>query len=266
MRDTQEFFLSLNIPICDVYGLSETSAPHTVNLPDSSRIGSAGRNLTGVRSKIAVLDNDGNGEICMYGRHVFMGYLGLRDETQRTFDKENYFLSGDIGKFDQDGYLFITGRVKELLKTAGGEKIAPLALEDNIKAELPIVSQAMVIGDKRKFLSVFLTLKTEMDIKSGKPLDTLTAPAQAWIEEKCKVSVTTLAQARYLDVLKKEIQRGIDKANLKAQSNAQVVRKFLILPVDFSVPGGELGPTLKLKRPSVVEKYADEIEELYDGH
>ncbi|GAV09155.1 hypothetical protein RvY_18748-2 [Ramazzottius varieornatus] len=86
------------------------------------------------------------------------------------------------------------------------------------------------------------------------------------IEEKCKVSVTTLAQARYLDVLKKEIQRGIDKANLKAQSNAQVVRKFLILPVDFSVPGGELGPTLKLKRPSVVEKYADEIEELYDGH
>lgn len=109
-----------------------------------------------------------------------MGYLGQKEKTEDTFDSEGYLRSGDVGKKDADGFLFITGRLKELIITAGGENIPPVALEDNLKAELPIISQAMVIGDKRKFLSVLLTLKSDIDMNTGEPLNRLTKPAQEW--------------------------------------------------------------------------------------
>lgn len=119
-------------------------------------------------------------QICMYGRHVFMGYLGLESKTIEALDAEGYLHTGDIGQFDSDGFLFITGRSKELIITAGGENIPPVAIEDAVKTELPIVSNAMLIGDKRKFLSVLLTLKTEIDMNSGEPQNQLLRSVQEW--------------------------------------------------------------------------------------
>ncbi|OQV24216.1 Long-chain-fatty-acid--CoA ligase ACSBG2 [Hypsibius exemplaris] len=262
-RETQDFFLSLDIPIYDIYGMSECSGPHTVNLPGAFKLGSAGKTLFGVRTQISNPDAEGNGEICMYGRHVFMGYLGLEDKTKEALDEHSYLRTGDIGKVDADGYLFITGRLKEILITAGGENIPPVAIEDTVKEHLPIVSHAMLIGDKRKFLSILLTLKTDIDLNSGDPINTLTRPTQEWIKEATGVEVKTVEEARALEPLKKAIQKGMDEVNKKATSRAQVVQKFEILPTDFSIPGGELGPTMKTMRPKVMKKYEELIESLY---
>ncbi|XP_055353740.1 long-chain-fatty-acid--CoA ligase ACSBG2-like isoform X2 [Paramacrobiotus metropolitanus] len=265
MPQTQEFFLSLDIPILDIYGMSESSAPHTVNKPGAFKLGSAGREMPGCKTKIAKPDADGNGEICMYGRHVFMGYLGLEEKTLEALDEEGYLRTGDVGKFDEDGYLFITGRLKELIITAGGENIPPVAIEDHVKAEIPIVSHAMLIGDKRKFLSIMLTLKTEIDLNSGEPSNKLLKSTQDWIKELTGETMTTVEEARKSEAVKQAIQKGMERVNKKATSRAQVVQKFEILPVDFSIPGGELGPTMKLKRPVAAKKYSDVIEGFYVG-
>jgi long-chain-fatty-acid--CoA ligase ACSBG len=263
MKETLEFFLSFNIQIYDIYGMSESSAPHTINLPGSFKIGSAGKELSGVSTKIDKPDADGNGEICMHGRHIFMGYLGTEEKTLEVLDEEGYLRTGDIGRKDRDGFLFITGRLKELLITAGGENVPPVPIEDMIKEELPIVSNAMLIGDKRKFLAVLLTLKSEIDLVTGAPVEKLTRSTQEWIKETCGVSVSTVSEARALTPLQKVIEKRIGEANKRATSRAQCVQKFKLLPEDFSIPGGELGPTLKLKRPFVAKKYSVEIEEFY---
>jgi long-chain-fatty-acid--CoA ligase ACSBG len=116
----------------------------------------------------------------MYGRHIFMGYLGLEEKTIETLDSQGYLRTGDIGRMDAEGFLFITGRLKELIITAGGENIPPVSIEDLVKEQLSIVSHAMLIGDKRKFLSILLTLKTEIDLNTGEPLQKLTHSTQEW--------------------------------------------------------------------------------------
>ncbi|XP_055353201.1 long-chain-fatty-acid--CoA ligase ACSBG2-like [Paramacrobiotus metropolitanus] len=264
MKETLEYFLSFNIPIYDIYGMSESSAPHTLNLPGAFKIGSAGRELIGVVTKIDKPDAGGNGEICMYGRHIFMGYLGNEEKTREVLDAQGYLHTGDIGRKDSEGFLFITGRLKELLITAGGENVPPIPIEDAIKEELPIVSNAMVIGDKRKFLAVLLTLKSEIDLTTGAPLDRLTKPAQEWIKENVGQDVSTVTEAVGLTSLQKIIEKRMALVNKRATSRAQCVQKFKLLPEDFSIPGGELGPTLKLKRNVVAAKYSDLIEQFYD--
>lgn len=124
-----------------------------------------------METKLDNKDKDGNGEICMKGRHVFMGYLYNPDATANTIDGEGYLHSGDLGKVDSDGFLKITGRIKELIITAGGENIPPVLLEDGIKAECAAISNAVVLGDKQKYLAALLTLKSEPD-KEGQPTDT----------------------------------------------------------------------------------------------
>ncbi|XP_063869884.1 long-chain-fatty-acid--CoA ligase ACSBG2-like isoform X4 [Scylla paramamosain] len=264
--DIVQYFHSLDIPLTEIYGMSESTGPHTIGLEKAFKIGSVGRTVPGCYTKLDKPDMEGNGEVCMGGRHVSMGYLRMEEKTHEAIDDEGWLHSGDIGRLDSDGFLFITGRIKELIITAGGENIAPVLLEDNLKAELPCLSNSMLIGDKRKFLSVLLTIKTNMNLDTGEPMDSLTPACIDW----CR-SVGSSAKTLQ-DILvgpdanvMRAIQEGIDRANKLAPSNAQKIQKWTILPRDFSVPGGELGPTMKLKRPVVVQKYCETIERFYEG-
>jgi len=192
-----------------------------------------------------------------------MGYVNAPEKTKDTMDDEGWLHSGDIGKKEND-FLYITGRIKELIITAGGENIAPCAIEEAVKEELPIISQAMLVGDKRKFLSILLTIKTEIDPDTQVPKDELTKASKEW----CR-SIDSQANTLQ-DILNGKdeniaaaIESGIERANKKAVSRAAKVQKWTILPTDFSIPGGELGPTMKLRRPIINKMYASTIENFY---
>ena len=194
-----------------------------------------------------------------------MGYLQRPDKTEEEIDSEGWMHSGDKAMVDSDGYVYITGRIKELLITAGGENVAPVPIEDNIKEELPIIANAVLIGDKKKFLSVFLTLKTEVDPKTEIPTKKLMPQAVEWCTSIGKNGVRSVD-----DILNgpdpmvmAAIQAGIDRANKKAVSNAARIQRWTILPQDLSIVGGELGPTLKLKRFAFNNKYDSNIDRLY---
>nr|XP_006627278.1 PREDICTED: long-chain-fatty-acid--CoA ligase ACSBG2-like isoform X1 [Lepisosteus oculatus]XP_015195068.1 PREDICTED: long-chain-fatty-acid--CoA ligase ACSBG2-like isoform X1 [Lepisosteus oculatus]XP_015195074.1 PREDICTED: long-chain-fatty-acid--CoA ligase ACSBG2-like isoform X1 [Lepisosteus oculatus]XP_015195078.1 PREDICTED: long-chain-fatty-acid--CoA ligase ACSBG2-like isoform X1 [Lepisosteus oculatus] len=262
-KDTLEYFMSLNIPVFELYGMSESTGPHTVSHEAAYHIMSCGKVIPGCSTKLDKPDQDGTGEICFWGRHVFMGYLNMPDKTEETLDQEGWLHSGDLGKHDQDGFLYITGRIKELIITAGGENIPPVPIEDAVKEELPVISNAMLVGDKRKFLSVLLTLKSNVD-DSGDPLDQLTPHAVEFFKQlDCKATRVSEITANMNPSVFKAIQDGIDRVNSRATSNAQKIQKWTILQRDFSISGGELGPTMKLKRPVVHKMYKEEIEKFY---
>ena len=157
--DTLEYFLSLDIPMYEGYGMSETMGPHNGNRPGSNRIGTVGPPLRGMRTDVS--SGSGGGEVLLYGRNLMMGYLFHERETGEVFDEGGWLRSGDMGSIS-DGYLTITGRIKELIITAGGENVPRAHIEDTIKKELTCVSNAMLIGDGRKFLSCLLTLKVDV--------------------------------------------------------------------------------------------------------
>ncbi|NXB68752.1 ACBG2 ligase, partial [Struthidea cinerea] len=263
-RDTLEFFLSLNIPVLELYGMSESSGPHTISLPHAFKLGSCGKELTGCHTLIHKPDRDGVGEICFSGRHIFMGYLNMEDKTKEAIDEDGWLHSGDLGKHDKDGFLFITGRIKELIITAGGENIPPVPIEDAVKNAVPIISNAMLVGDKAKFLAMLLTLKCVVDAETGEPGDDLTPEALEFCQKlgskATKVSEIISSKDK---VVYATIQKGISAVNEGAVSNAQKVQKWALLEKDFSLFGGELGPTMKLKRPVVAQKYQDQISQFY---
>jgi long-chain-fatty-acid--CoA ligase ACSBG len=259
--ETLEYFLQLNIPIYEVYGMSECTGPQTVSYPKNYKTGSCGKSLTGTRLELADKDAEGNGEICFRGRHIFAGYLKNPEATGQTIDGNGFLHSGDVGALDGGGFLKITGRIKELIITAGGENVPPVLIENSIKAEAPFISNVMVIGDKRKFLSCVITLHTEVD-EEGEPTETLAGATKAKLKE-LGLELTTVADAQGSDKFKEAITAAIKAANANAASNAQKVQKFEILPVDFSVTGGELTATQKLKRRIVSSKYAEVIEGMY---
>jgi len=240
-RDTLEFFLSLGIPICEVYGMSECTGPATASLPTRYHTGKAGYCLPGAELKIAE-----DGEICMRGRHVFKGYYKDPHATAEALDKDGWLHSGDIGTIDEKGFLQITDRKKDLIITAGGENIAPALVEGYLKG-IPVVSQAVVIGDRQRYLSVLLTLNKERI-----PVD-----AQACGSPACDPE-SAARDERFLEFL----QRQIDQVNARL-ARVQAVKKFRVLPTEFTVEGGELTPTMKVKRKVVAEKYREEIEQLY---
>ncbi|XP_069505657.1 long-chain-fatty-acid--CoA ligase ACSBG2 isoform X2 [Ambystoma mexicanum] len=263
-KDTLEFFLSLNIPVYELYGMSESSGPHTISLPEAFKITSCGKVIAGCRTKLSQPESDGSGEILFWGRHVFMGYLNMEDKTKESLDEEGWLHSGDLGKHDEQGFLFITGRIKELIITAGGENIPPVPIEDAVKESIPIISNVMVIGDKKKFLSMFLTLKCNINSDTGEPEDDL-APESIVFCRKIGSKATKVSDivGGKDKAVCAAIQEGLNKVNKRATSNAQVVQKWVILERDFSIAGGELGPTMKLKRPVVAKMYEDQIENFY---
>jgi len=240
-RDTLEFFLSLGLPICEVYGMSECSGPATASLPDKYHTGKAGFCPPGAELKIA-----DDGEICMRGRHVFLGYYRDPAATAETLDADGWLHSGDIGKLDERGFLQITDRKKDLIITAGGENIAPSLVEGYLKG-IPVVSQAVVIGDRQRYLSVLLTLNKERIPVEARAIGSVAYDAESAARDD-----------RFLQFL----QRQIDAVNARL-ARVQAVKKFRVLPQEFTVEGGELTPTLKVKRKVVTEKYRSEIEKLY---
>lgn len=251
------FFGSLDIPIYEIFGQSECTGPHSINLPGKWKIGSIGNPLPGTKTRIDQI----TGEIQYAGRHIFMGYLNNEASTKDTL-KGGWLLSGDVGSFDEDGFLKITGRIKELIITAGGENIPPVLIEDSLKAELEALSNIMVIGDKRKFLTFVCTFRVIMD-SNGAPTNKLDNVARKFAME-IGSSATTVEEAIADEKFQKYIAAGMKRSNEKSTSRAQRVQKFIVLPRDFSIPGGELTPTLKLKRAVVSKMYAEEIDAMYE--
>lgn len=234
------FYKGLGITVLEGYGLTETTAATFFNRPDDIRIGTVGRPASG--GSVAIADD---GEVLIKGGCVFRGYWKNERATAEVFDDDGWFHSGDIGQIDSDGYLSITGRKKELIVTAGGKNVAPAVLEDRMRAHA-LISQCMVVGDGQPFISALVTIDPE------------TYPE--WAKEHDKPE--NVMEAVTDDDLRAEIQNAVDDAN-KAVSKAESVRTFRILPDDFTIEGGELTPTLKVKRGVVSDKYADVIESIY---
>lgn len=261
-KDTLDYFMSLNIPLKELYGMSESSGPHTISI-DEYRVTSCGKVMIGCKIKLVNPDADGNGEICFWGRNIFMGYLNMPDKTAEALDEDGWLHTGDLGRYDEQDFLYITGRIKELIITAGGENIPPVPIEDAVKSELPIISNAMLIGDKLKFLSMLLTLKCVVD-DNGEPTDELNQEALEFCQQH-GVKATKMSEiiANKEPAIYSAIQAGIERVNARSTSNAQKVQKWVIVEQDFSVTGGELGPTMKLRRPIVVKMYQEKINEMY---
>ena len=237
------FYRSLGLKILEGYGLTETTAPATVNLTTQFKIGTTGPALPGVGLKIA-----DDGEIWVKGVNVFAGYWNNDQATKDTMDGE-WFKTGDIGTLDDDGFLQITGRKKELIVTAGGKNVSPAALEDPIRAN-PIIGQVIVVGDQKPFISALITLDVEM--------------LPAWLKNNGESGDITLAEASVNPKVIAEVQRAVDAANAKV-SRAESIRKFQILATDLTEASGHLTPKMSIKRNIIVEDFADVIEGIYSG-
>eukprot|EP00048_Salpingoeca_helianthica_P022118 m.16471 g.16471 ORF g.16471 m.16471 type:complete len:646 (+) comp6906_c1_seq1:1312-3249(+) len=255
-RELVEYLQSVNLPIYEAYGMSESSGPQTLSSPGAARSGSTGRVMPGAQLKLA----EGTNEILFYGRHVFMGYLNSPLKTREAFTEDGWLRSGDIGSLDSEGFLSITGRIKELLITAGGENVAPVPIENLIK-ESPIVSNVMVVGDRLPYLSCLVTLKENLD-PSGAPTGVLSDTALFHLKS-IGSSARTVAEAIHDKAVIEHVELAVQRANAQAVSRAQRIQKWAFLPLDFTLPGGELGPTMKLKRNEVLKKFAKQIQELY---
>ncbi|MDX6197496.1 MAG: long-chain acyl-CoA synthetase [Actinomycetota bacterium] len=233
------FFRGIGVTILEGYGLTETTAAGSVNTPADLKIGTVGRPSPGVTVRIA-----DDGEILMSGEHIYRGYWHNPDATNEA-KGDGWFHSGDIGEIDADGFVRITGRKKELIVTAGGKNVAPAVLEDRLRAH-PLISQCMVVGDQKPFIACLVTIDAEA--------------IGPWAAAKGKATdVPSLIDDPDLIA---EIQGAVDEAN-KAVSKAEAIRKFSILPVDWTEEGGQMTPSLKLKRSVVMKEFATDVEALY---
>jgi long-chain acyl-CoA synthetase len=234
------FFRGIGVTVLEGYGLTETTAPATVNIPERVKIGTVGPPLPGVGVRIAE-----DGEVLVQGNNVFASYHN-NDEATSAAVRDGWFHTGDIGELDDDGYLRITGRKKELLVTAGGKNVAPAVLEDRLRAH-PLVSQCIVVGDQKPFIAALVTLDPEM--------------YPTWAKNN-GIEGVSLEQARTNEVVLAEIQRAVDEAN-KAVSKAESIRRFTILGGDFTEENGYLTPSMKLKRNVVMKDFREDVEALY---
>ncbi|XP_007470102.1 PREDICTED: long-chain-fatty-acid--CoA ligase ACSBG1 isoform X2 [Lipotes vexillifer] len=262
--ETQHFFLGLNIRLYAGYGLSETSGPHFMSSPYNYRLYSSGKVVPGCRVKLVNEDAEGIGEICLWGRTIFMGYLNMEDKTCEAIDADGWLHTGDSGHLDADGFLYITGRLKELIITAGGENVPPVPIEEAVKTELPIISNAVLIGDQRKFLSMLLTLKCTLDPDTSDPTDNLTEQAVEFCQRVgSKATTVSEVVGKKGEAVYQAIKEGIQRVNMNAAARPYHIQKWAVLERDFSISGGELGPTMKLKRLTILEKYKDIIDSFY---
>ena len=236
------FFRGIGITILEGYGLTETSAASTLNLPEAISVGSVGRPIPGAGVRIG-----DDGEVLLRGSHVFVGYWNNPEATAEAFDAEGWFRSGDIGELDAEGYLRITGRKKEIIVTAAGKNVAPAVLEDRIRAH-PLVSQCMVVGDNKPYIACLVTLDAEA--------------LPAWLTALGRPADTSVSLLVDDPALLAAVQAAVDEANL-AVSKAEAVKRFVVLTVDFTEEGGQLTPTMKLRRGVVHVDFAADLERLY---
>jgi long-chain acyl-CoA synthetase len=237
------FYRGLGLNVLEGYGLTETTAPATVNRPGArTKIGTVGLPLPGSGVRIAA-----DGEVELQGIQVFAGYHANQAATDESMH-DGWFRTGDLGSLDDDGYLRITGRKKEIIVTAGGKNVAPAVLEDRIRAH-PLISQVVVVGDQRPFIGALITLDPD-----GVP---------GWLSAHGKPAMTLIEAAKDVDVLA-SLDKAVEKAN-RAVSRAESVRKYRILDTDLTIANGYLTPKLSIRRSEVLKDYAGDIDALYDG-
>jgi len=239
--DTASWFAGMGIRILEGYGLTETSPVLAINTTAAYRIGSVGRPLPNVECRIAE-----DGELLVRGPNVFPGYWHKPGETAETFDAEHWFRTGDIGRIDDDGFLYITDRKKELLKTSGGKLVAPQPIENKLKAFL-FVGQAAVVGDKHKFLSALIS-PNFVALEEWAKQQGVSAPTRRELVADAKVV------AQYQSIVE-EVNGGL--------AQFETIKRFRVVPEEWSLADGELTPSLKLKRRIINQKYADEIAAFY---
>ncbi|WP_445154665.1 AMP-dependent synthetase/ligase [Arthrobacter sp. Hor0625] len=235
------FFQGIGLQILEGYGLTETTAPVTVNTPSLIKIGTVGAPIPGNALKIA-----DDGEILTKGVSVMRGYFNREDLTAEAFD-DGWFRTGDIGRLDEQGFLTITGRKKEIIVTAGGKNVVPALLEDQIRADA-LVSQVLVVGDNRPFIGALVTLDEEA--------------LPGWLQRHGLPASTTLAEAAEHPTVKAAVQELISHAN-QSVSQAEAIRSFRIVPSDFTEASGHLTPSMKVKRAQVMKDFETVIEEMY---
>ncbi|KLJ00215.1 AMP-binding protein [Streptomyces albidoflavus] len=240
-RRLAAFYAGAGIEIFEGYGLTETTAAAVVTPPLKPRLGTVGWPLPGGRVKIA-----DDGEVLLGGGHVFSGYWDAESGEVRPGPVGGWFPTGDLGALDEDGYLTITGRKKDILITTGGKNVAPAPLEDWLRAH-PLVGQCMVVGDDRPYITALLTLEPE--------------GIAHWRKMRKKEALTTEGLVGDPELLE-ALQKAVDDAN-KLVSRAESIRRFTVLPVDFTEEGGHLTPSLKIKRPAVEKDFAEKIEAMY---
>jgi len=235
------FYRGAGVTILEGYGLTETTAGATLNLYGAHRVGSVGKPIPGTSIKIAE-----DGEVLIRGPIVMQGYWQNDAANEEVFDGERWFKTGDLGKLDDEGFLYIVGRKKELIVTAGGKNVAPAVLEDRLRSH-PLVSQCMVVGDNQPFIAALVTIDPDA--------------LKAWVanHKKDGASINDLINDPDLIAV---IQTAVDEAN-KAVSKAESIRKFTILPVDFTIAGGHLTAKLSVKRHVVAKEFAQEIDALF---
>jgi len=235
------FFRGIGVPVFEGYGLTETSAAANVNTESAFRVGTVGRPVAGTSVRIA-----DDGEVLLKGDVVFRAYFNNEQATKESLE-DGWFHTGDLGELDDDGFLKITGRKKEIIVTAGGKNVAPSGLEDTLRAN-PVISQAMVVGDKRPFIGALITIDEEF--------------FPTWKSQHGKPADATVSDLAHDEDLRAAVQQAVDEAN-KQVSHAESIKKFVILEKDFSEATGEITPSLKLKRNVVSKNYAEAIENLY---
>ena len=236
------FFRGAGITVLEGYGMTELTAAATVNRPSRNKIGTVGLPLPGASVRIA-----DDGEILIKGPMAFPGYWRNEEATKETLDADGWIHTGDVGSLDDEGFLHITGRKKELIVTAGGKNVSPAVLEDRLRAH-PLISQCMVVGDNRPYVAALVTLDEEM--------------LPHWLEQHGKPAGMTPAGLREDPDLLADIQQAVDDAD-KAVSRAEAIRRFRVLATDFTEAGGQLTPSLKLRRAVVAKECAADIEALY---
>ncbi|MFT4043625.1 MAG: long-chain fatty acid--CoA ligase [Gordonia sp. (in: high G+C Gram-positive bacteria)] len=235
------FFRGVGIPVYEGYGLTESTAAFSVNVPGAVKVGTVGKPLAGNEVRIA-----DDGEVLLRGGVVFKGYW-KNPEATATSLQEDWFHTGDLGRIDDEGFIAITGRKKELIVTAGGKNVSPSGLEDVLRASA-LISQAVVVGDQKPFIGALITIDAEA--------------FPGWKERHNKPTDATVSDLADDPDLRAEVQAAVDEAN-KTVSHAEAIKKFRILASDFSEESGELTPTLKVKRNVVVDKFASEIDAIY---
>jgi long-chain acyl-CoA synthetase len=236
-----EFFHAIGVPVAELWGLSESCGAGAVNLPDKIKLGTVGQVTPGMQLKLLE-----DGEVLIRGPQIMKGYRNMPDKTAETIDSEGWLHTGDIGELDDDGYLKIVDRKKELIITAGGKNISPANLEAKLKAH-PLVGSACVIGDGRPFLSALVVLDPDV--------------VPVWAAQQ-GIEDTSLEKLADNERVREKIQGGVDAVNEQV-SKVEGVKKFTILGTDWLPGGDELTPTMKLKRKPVAEKYASQIEAMY---
>ncbi|EYR64750.1 long-chain fatty acid--CoA ligase [Actinotalea ferrariae CF5-4] len=237
------FYRGVGLNVLEGYGLTETTAPTTVNLPDATKIGSVGPPLPGAAVRVA-----DDGEILMTGPHVFRRYHNNDEATAEAFDGE-WFRSGDLGSLDADGFVRITGRKKEIIVTAAGKNVAPAVLEDRLRGH-PLVSQVVVVGDQKPFIGALITLDAEA--------------LPGWLSTHDLPAMDVAAAGRHPQV-RAALDRAVERTN-QAVSRAESIRKYAVLDTDFTIENDYLTPSMKVKRSLVLKDFAGDVEALYTGN